>query len=91
MGVLTILQRLFLKVRKDTGKTCAAGDSYRQRTENPHRKCFICRSIDNLISKCPKPPKNNQNREKIDRFNERVDCSLQKEYEDSDNDKDKNI
>ena len=35
------------------------------------QKCFICGSEDNLISKCLKPPKENEKRKNQVRFNER--------------------
>ena len=33
---------------------------YQQRTERTPHKIFRCGYVDNLISKCPKPPKDNK-------------------------------
>ena len=41
-------------------KSCAAGDLDRQQTECPSHKYFGCRSVDNLIAKCLKPPEYNK-------------------------------
>ena len=48
-----------------------AGDLDRQQTERPPGKCFICGSVDNLIDKYPKSPKDNKKKGNNDRFNER--------------------
>ena len=53
-------EKCFKRIRKDKEKACASGDSNRQRTERTPQKCFGCGSIDNLIDKCPKPPKDNK-------------------------------
>ena len=52
--------RLKKRIRKDKEKPFAAGDSEKQRAECSPQKCFICGSIDNLIAKCLKPPKDNK-------------------------------
>ena len=39
--------------------------------EKPPWKCFICGSEDNMIAKCPKPPKDNEKRRRQVRFNEK--------------------
>ena len=39
--------------------------------ERTHRKCFRCGSEDHMIAKCPKPPKNNEKRQKQVHFNEK--------------------
>ena len=49
-------------------------------------KCFICVYVDHLISKCPKPPKDNYKRQNTVRFNERCNHTSQKECENGDND-----
>ena len=52
-------EKCFKRIRKDGGKSRAAGDSEKQHTEsNPH-KCFRCGSEDPLIAKLRKPPKEN--------------------------------
>ena len=38
-------------------------------------KCFICGSEDHLITKFPKPPKENEKRQKQVRFNEKGNCA----------------
>ena len=40
---------------------------------------FRYASEDNLIAKCPKPPKDNEKQQNQERFNERVNCTSQKE------------
>ena len=63
----------------------------RQQTERIPRKCFICVSVDHLISKCPQPPEDNKERQKKVRFNERGNYTPKKEYENGDNDNDQKI
>ena len=48
-----------------------AGDSDNRKTEQTSRKHFRCGSEDHLISKCPKPPKDNKKRRKQLRLNEK--------------------
>ena len=78
---------MFKNIRKDKDKSRAASDSDKQRTERTPYNIFRCGSVDNLISKCPKPPKYNEKRRKQVHFNERGNRALQKE---SDNGKDDN-
>ena len=40
----------------------AAGDLDRQKTECTPHKCFICKYVDNLISECTRPSKDNKNK-----------------------------
>ena len=49
-------------IRKDKEKYCVAGDSEKQGTERTPCKCFRCGSVDNIIAKCPKTPKDNKKR-----------------------------
>ena len=56
-GTIHPIEKCLKKIRKYKGKYCVDGDSDRQRTECPIHKLFICGSIDNIITKCPKPPK----------------------------------
>ena len=59
--VITILQKNDLKrIRKDKGKDRVDSDSDKQRTERTPRKCFRCRSVDRIITKCPNPTKDNK-------------------------------
>ena len=55
---------MFQKDKKVQGKTHAAGDSDKKRTECTPRKWFRCGSVDNLIAKCTKPPKYNRKQKK---------------------------
>ena len=54
------------------------GDSDKQRTERTPCKCFRCRYVDNLIAKCPKPPKDNEKRLNQVYLSERGNCASQK-------------
>ena len=49
----------FKRIRKEKEKSCADDDSDNRCTERTPRKCFRCRSEDNIIAKCPKTPKYN--------------------------------
>ena len=91
MEVLIILQRIKKNIRKDNDKSCAAGDLYRQRNERVFCKCFRCGSVDHLIAKCLKPPKDNKKQQNTFRFNERVNRVPQKESKDGDDDNDQYI
>ena len=66
-------------------------DSDKKRTECTPRKLFRCRSVDRLIYKCPKPPKDKKKRHNQVRFNERGNCSSLKGSENGDNNNDQNI
>ena len=72
-------------------KSRAAGDSDKQRTERTPCKFFRCGSIDNLIAKFLKPPKDNKKRQKKVCFIEMGNCGLKKVYENGDNDNDQKI
>ena len=50
---------MFKKIRNDKEKSRAAGDSDKQRTEHTPWKCFRWGSVDNIIDKFLKPPKDN--------------------------------
>ena len=43
--------------------------------EHTPRKCFICGTEDHMITTCPKPPKDNEKRQKQVRFNEKGNCA----------------
>ena len=58
-----------------------------RRTERTPRKRFRCGYQDNLIEKCPKPPKDNEKRKKQVSFNEKGNCA----YNNGDNNSDQNI
>ena len=61
-------ENCFKKIRKDKEKSRASGDLDRKRTERTPCDCFICVSVDNLIAKCPKPPKDNEKMTKYHPF-----------------------
>ena len=67
------------KIRKDKEKARTAGDSDKQRIERTPHKYFIYESVDNLIDKCPKPPKDKGKLQNIVRFNESGNGALKKE------------
>ena len=68
-----------------------AGDLYKQQTEQTPCKCFICGSVYNLITKCPKLLKDKDKFQKQVCFNERVNGALQKICEKGDDDNDQKI
>ena len=84
-------QQINVKKRQDKEKFCADGDFDRQWTEHPPCKCFRCRSIDHIVAKLPKPPKDDDKRWNNARFNERGNHALQKESDDGDDDNDEKI
>ena len=43
--------------------------------ERLHQKCFRCGSEYHMISKCPKPPKDNEKQRSQVRFNEKDNCA----------------
>ena len=64
-----IMQKL---IRKEKEKARAVDVSDNRRSECTLRKCFRCGSEDHMIAKCPKPPKDNEKRQKQVRFNEKL-------------------
>ena len=72
-------------------KACAVGDLEKLRIERTPHRCFRCRSKYHLISKCPKPPKDNKKWRKQVRLSERGNRTLQKECNNGDNDNDQKI
>ena len=58
-------------------------------TERTTRKYFRCEYEDHLISKFPKPPTDNEKRQKQVRFSERDNCLLHKECNNGENNNDK--
>ena len=58
----------------------------KQQTERKPRKYYRCRSIYHLLSKCPKPPKDNEKRKNQVHLSERDTCAQKKECENGDND-----
>ena len=52
-------------IRKDKEKARTNGGLDRQQTERPPRKYFRCGYVDHIITKCPKPAKDNKTHKKI--------------------------
>ena len=50
----------FKKIRKDKEKARSAEASSNKNSDRTARKCFRCGSVDHLIAKCPKPPKDGE-------------------------------
>ena len=84
-------EKCFKRIRKDKEKDCEDGDSDKQRAEFTHHKCFRCVSVDNLIAKCLKPPKDNEKQKNQVRFNERGNRAPQKEPKNGDHDNDQRV
>ena len=82
---------MFKKKERISKKYRAAGDSDRHKTERTPCKCFRCGSVDHLISKSLKPPKDNKKWRNTVRLNERGNHASQKESENGNNDNDQNI
>ena len=51
------VEKYFKKIRKEKEKAYSAGASSKKNSDRPPRKCFRYGSIDHLIIKYPKPPK----------------------------------
>ena len=63
----------FIKsIRQEKEKYRAVDVSSNSNLERPPWKCFRCGSEDHMIPKCPKPPKDNEKRQKQVRLNENV-------------------
>ena len=52
--------KCFKKIRKDKEKARSAGASSNNNFDRPPRKYFRCGSVDHLIPKFPKPPKDGE-------------------------------
>ena len=57
---------------------------YNIQTKRPPWKCFRCGSGNNLIAKCPEPPKDNKKRRKQVSFNEKVNRACDNDKNNSD-------
>ena len=66
------------RIRRDKEKSLTAGELNRQRTKRPPHKCFRYDYVDNIISKCSKPSKDNKKRQKNININERANSELHK-------------
>ena len=58
-GTNNSAEKCFKSIRQEKEKACAASYSDNRQTEQKPQTCFRCGSEDNLIEKCPKPPKDN--------------------------------
>ena len=52
----------FKRIKEEKEKARAVDVSSYRNTERPPWKCFRCESEDNMIAKCPNPPKDNEKR-----------------------------
>ena len=64
-------EKCFKMIIQEKEKARAAGDSDNRWTERTPQKKIICGSEDHLISKCPKPPKENEKQRNQVRFNDK--------------------
>ena len=64
-------KKCFKRIRQKKEKACAASSLGNRQTELTPRKCFRCGSEDHPLAKFPKPPKDNEKRQKHVRFNEK--------------------
>ena len=62
---------MFQNIRKEKEKARSAGTSSKKNSDRPARKCFRCGSEDNMIAKCPKPPKDSEKRCKSEKSKEK--------------------
>ena len=65
-------EKCFKRIREEKEKARAVDVSSNSNSEHPPRKCLRCGSEDHMISKCTKPPKDNEKRRKQVHFNEKV-------------------
>ena len=65
----------FKRIRKEKEKAHEVDISSNRNSECPPRKCFRCGSEDHMNAKCPKPPKDNENRRRQVHFNEKGNCA----------------
>ena len=54
------MEKCFKNFRKEKEKARSAGASSNKNSDCPPRKFFRCGSVDHLIAKCPKPPKDGE-------------------------------
>ena len=54
------MKKCFKKIIKDKEKARSAGASSNKNSDRPPQKCFRCGSVEHLIAKCPKPPKDGE-------------------------------
>ena len=56
------VEKCFKKIRKDKEKALSAGASSNKNSDRPPWTCLRCGSVEHLIAKCPKPPKDGENK-----------------------------
>ena len=66
------VEKFFKRIIKEKEKARAVDVSSNINLERPPRKCLGCGSEYHMITKCPKPPKDNEKRCKSVCFNEKV-------------------
>ena len=66
--MLEYVEKCFKKIRKEKKTFRSAGTSSNKKSDRPALKCFRCRYEDNMIIKCPKPPKYSEKRRKSEKF-----------------------
>ena len=77
-------EKCFKRIRKENEKARAVDVSSNMSSERQPRKCFRCGSEDHMISKSPKPPKDNEKRRKQVGFNEKGNRACDKGENNSD-------
>ena len=65
-------------IRKEKEKARAVDVSSNINSECPPRKCFRCGSEDHIITKCTKPPKDNEKRRRQVSLKEKGNCACDK-------------
>ena len=71
VGVNQSAEKKSKRIRQEKEKARAAGDSDKRQIERTPWTCFRCGSEDHLIEKYPKPPTENEKRQKQVHFNEK--------------------
>ena len=74
----------FKRIRKEKEKARAVDVSSNRNSERPPQKCFRCGSEDHMIAKFPKPPNDNEKRQKQVCFYEKVNCACENGKNDDD-------
>ena len=68
-------EKCFKRIRKEKEKARAVDVSSNRNLERLPQKRFRCGSEDHMIAKCPKPPKDYEERRKQVCFNEKGNCA----------------
>ena len=78
------MEKCFKKIRKEKEKARSAGTLSNKNSDRPDRKCFRCGYEDHLIAKCPKPPKDSENRCKFDKSKKKGNRACDNSDDDND-------